>query len=195
MNGRRRSKRSRAATLATAVAAIGATALIPASAAQAQQPRQAQQASQSAHPAPQSGQVQPGTPGQRQGGHSEDNLKGPFDDKQNSQRQAALEQVAQGDAKLVERNGSKVVKLDSGKYVELEREQTDSIFTILIEFGDKVDEEYGGEPGPVHNKIPAPDRENDNSTAWQADYNRQHFQDLYFSEDPEKESMKKYYEK
>ncbi|MFC4497633.1 immune inhibitor A domain-containing protein [Streptomyces ovatisporus] len=191
VNGRRRSKRSRAATLATAVAAIGATALIPASAAQAE-PAAAPQAS--VHPALQAGLVQPGTPGQRQGGHSEDNLKGPFDDEQDAQRQAALEQVASGDAKLVDRKGSKVAKLDSGKYVELGREKTDKIFTILLEFGDKVDEEYGGTPGPVHNKIPEPKRKDDNSTYWKKDFNRKHFQDLYFSDKTE-DSVKSYYEK
>ncbi|HEV7625159.1 MAG TPA: immune inhibitor A domain-containing protein, partial [Streptomyces sp.] len=191
MNGRRRSKRSRAAALATTIAAIGATALIPASAAQAQQ---APGMNTSAHPAPQSGPAAPGSPGQRQAGHSEDNLAGPFDKDQNAQREAALEQVAQGDAKMVKRNGSKVVKLDSGKYVELEREKTDSIFTILVEFGDKVDEKYGGDPGPVRNKIPAPDRKDDNSTFWKKDFNQKHFQNLYFSGKTE-DSVKSYYEK
>ena len=33
-----------------------------------------------------------------------------------------------------------MVKLGSGKYVELAREKTDKIFTILVEFGDKVDD-------------------------------------------------------
>ncbi|WP_235981207.1 immune inhibitor A domain-containing protein [Streptomyces albidus (ex Kaewkla and Franco 2022)] len=136
----------------------------------------------------------PGSPGQRHGGHSEDNLKGPFDKEQNAERQAALEQVAQGDAEVVKRNGSKVVKLDSGKYVELKREKTDKIFTILVEFGDKVDEEYGGDPGPVHNKIPAPKRKDDNSTYWKKDFNQKHFQNIYFSKKTE-DSVKSYYEK
>ena len=34
--------------------------------------------------------------------------------------------------------------------------------------------------GPLHNKIPEPDRTKDNSTVWQSDFNRQHYQDLYF---------------
>ena len=54
---------------------------------------------------------------------------------------------------------------------------------------------YGGSPGPAHNTIAEPDRAKDNSTAWQADYNQQHFQDLYFGTDKDKESLKKYYEK
>ncbi|WP_314175501.1 immune inhibitor A domain-containing protein [Streptomyces winkii] len=192
MNGRRRSKRSRAAALTAAVAAIGATALIPASAAQAQQTSGS--AANTAHPAPQSAPAQPGAPGGSRDGHSEDNLRGPFDKAQDKKRQAALQQLAQGDAKKVQRKGSEVVKLDDGKYVELAREKTDKIFTILVEFGDKVDDKYGGDPGPVHNKIPAPDRDKDNSTYWKKDFNREHFQKTYFSGDTE-DSVKSYYEK
>ncbi len=65
-----------------------------------------------------------------------------------------------------------------------------------MEFGDKVDDttmfdpdgdgpkppvkKYGGDPGPAHNEIAEPDRDEDNSTAWQKDYDQKHFQDLYF---------------
>lgn len=124
------------------------------------------------------------------------NLEGPFSKQQDAQRQAALEQVISGDKKVSTRGGSNVVKLDDKKYVELGREKTDKIFTILVEFGDKVDNttmfdpdgdgpkpavpKYGGTPGPAHNKIAKPDPKKDNSTAWQADYNQAHFQDLYF---------------
>ncbi|MFV5997360.1 immune inhibitor A domain-containing protein [Streptomyces sp. NPDC056231] len=139
------------------------------------------------------------------------NLKGPFSEQQDAQRQAALEQVVSGDKKVSTRNGSKVVKLDDKKYVELGRKKTDKIFTILVEFGDKVDDttmfdpdgdgpkppvkKYGGTPGPLHNKIAKPDPAKDNSTAWQADYNQAHFQDLYFGEGAGKDSLKTYYEK
>lgn len=143
-------------------------------------------------------------------------LEGPFSKQQEQERKAALEQVLNGDAKVESRNGSKVVKLDSKKYVELGREKTDKIFTILVEFGDKVDNTtlvdredddtdelkpmYGGEPGPLHNQIAEPDRANDNSTAWQADYDQKHFQDLYFgtgkgADGKPKQSLKTYYEK
>ncbi|MFD6811818.1 immune inhibitor A domain-containing protein, partial [Streptomyces anthocyanicus] len=66
-------------------------------------------------------------------------LDGPFSKQQAAQRKAALEQVLSGDAKVENRGGSKVVKLDAKKYVELGREKTDKIFTILVEFGDQVD--------------------------------------------------------
>ncbi|MFH8792327.1 immune inhibitor A domain-containing protein [Streptomyces sp. NPDC017941] len=149
--------------------------------------------------------------------HVDHDLEGPFSKQQAQQRKAALEQVVAGDAKVHKRDGSNVVKLDDKKYVELGREKTDKIFTILVEFGNKVDDttlydpdgpdgpeqpvkKYGGKPGPAHNKIAKPDRAKDNSTAWQADYNQKHFKDLYFGKGKDsngkpKHSLKTYYEK
>ncbi|MFE6098386.1 immune inhibitor A domain-containing protein [Streptomyces laurentii] len=127
-------------------------------------------------------------------------LEGPFSKQQEQQRKAAVDAVLKGDAKVEKRNGSNVVKLNNKKYVELGREKTDKIFTILVEFGDQVDPKYGGTPGPLHNSIAKPDRANDNSTDWKADYNQQHFQDLYFGTGKDKatgqpkESLKTYYE-
>ncbi|MEV4226248.1 immune inhibitor A domain-containing protein [Streptomyces bobili] len=129
----------------------------------------------------------------------EHDFDGPLSKTQEAQREEALEQVISGEATVKDRDGSKVVQLDSSrgesKYVELGREKTDKIFTILVEFGDQVDSRYGGTPGPLHNQIAAPDRAKDNSTAWQADYNQAHFQDLYFGTAAGTESLKKYYEK
>ncbi|MEU4201246.1 immune inhibitor A domain-containing protein [Streptomyces sp. NPDC045470] len=186
------------AALATAAAAIGAAALSSGAPAQADDGRP-----------PLAVQRQdPGAPAKQAVDHD---LKGPFSDQQAAQRKEALQQVISGDATPARHGASQVVKLGRGKYVELAREKTDKIFTILVEFGDKVDDttmydpdgdgpkppvkKYGGKPGPAHNTIARPDRRNDNSTAWQKDYNRQHFQDLYFSHDKKKESLAKYYEK
>ncbi|MFI2432500.1 immune inhibitor A domain-containing protein [Streptomyces sp. NPDC018693] len=127
----------------------------------------------------------------------EHDFDGPLSKRQEAQREEALKQVISGEATVKNRNGSKVVELDSwgggSKYVELGREKTDKIFTILVEFGDQIDPRYGGTVGPLHNEIEEPDRTQDNSTAWQADYDRQHFQDLYFGDGTA--SMKTYYEK
>ncbi|RMB81212.1 immune inhibitor A domain-containing protein [Streptomyces shenzhenensis] len=127
------------------------------------------------------------------------NLDGPLSRTQEAQRQEALNQVIAGKAQVKDRDGSKVVRLDSrkggSKYVELGREKTDKIFTILVEFGDQVDPRYGGSVGPLHNEIAAPDRTKDNSTDWKSDYNQQHFEDLYFGTGKNTESLKKYYEK
>ncbi|ELS53523.1 putative protease [Streptomyces viridochromogenes Tue57] len=128
--------------------------------------------------------------------HAEHDLEGPLSKTQEAQREEALNQVISGKAKVKEREGSQVVELKSkkgdSKYVELGREKTDKIFTILVEFGDKISE-FGGTPGPAHNQIAEPDRTEDNSTAWQADYNQAHYQDLYFGDGTA--SMKTYYEK
>ncbi|NEC85792.1 immune inhibitor A domain-containing protein [Streptomyces sp. SID12501] len=131
--------------------------------------------------------------------HADHDLDGPLSKTQEAQREEALNQVISGEATAKNRNGSQVVQLKSGKgkgkYVELSREKTDKIFTILVEFGDQVDSRYGGTVGPLHNEIAKPDRTQDNSTAWQADYNTDHFQKLYFGTGKNVESMKKYYEK
>ncbi|WBO66029.1 immune inhibitor A domain-containing protein [Streptomyces camelliae] len=126
-------------------------------------------------------------------------LDGPLSKTLRAQRQEALNQLIAGKAKAQDRNGSKVVQLKSkkgdAKYVELSREKTDKIFTILVEFGDQTDPTSGGTPGPLHNQIAAPDRTKDNSTAWQQDYDQKHFQNLYFGTGKTTESLKKYYEK
>lgn len=138
-------------------------------------------------------------------------IGGPFSQQMEQQRKTALEQVLSGKSKVVKRDGSQVVKLGKDKYVELGRERTDKIFTILTEFGDKVDNttlvdradddtpdlkpKYGGTPGPLHNRIAEPDRATNNSTAWQKDYSSKHFQDLYFGTGKGVDSLKTYYEK
>ncbi|WP_105974322.1 immune inhibitor A domain-containing protein [Streptomyces geranii] len=131
--------------------------------------------------------------------HAEHDLDGPLSKTQEAQREEALNQVISGESTAKNRGGSQVVQLKSGKgkgkYVELGREKTDKIFTILVEFGDQIDSRYGGTAGPLHNEIAEPDRTQDNSTAWQADYNTEHFQQLYFGTGKNVESMKKYYEK
>lgn len=133
------------------------------------------------------------------GSMKEHDLDGPLSKTQDAQRREALDQVISGRSQVKDRDGSRVVQLKSkkgdSKYVELGREKTDRIFTILVEFGDQSDPRYGGTAGPLHNRIAQPDRTKDNSTAWQADYNQKHFQDLYFGTGKNTESLKKYYEK
>ncbi|MGW4898684.1 immune inhibitor A domain-containing protein [Kitasatospora sp. NPDC004240] len=131
----------------------------------------------------------------------EHNLPGPLTAKTEARQKAATEQLVAGTATVEKRGSSTAVKLGDGQYVELARERTDRIFTILVEFGDRVDTttqhdgkpKYGGTPGPLHNSIERPDRAVDNSTAWRADYDRQHYQDLYFS--TTKDSLRTYYER
>lgn len=198
----RRARRFGAVFVALAATAATASAFSPAQA--------------EANPTSGSAQIERHDP-QPQKGLVDHDLDGPFSKKQAAERKAAMDKVLSGRAKLEKHGGSQVVKLGNKKYVELGREKTDKIFTILVEFGDQVDDttmydpdgagpeapikKYGGTPGPQHNEIAEPDRKVDNSTDWQADYNQQHFQDLYFGEGKDKKtgkqknSLKTYYEK
>nr|WP_309235697.1 immune inhibitor A domain-containing protein [Streptomyces sp. TRM64462] len=138
-------------------------------------------------------------------------IDGPFSARQQLHRRTALERVLRGDARVEQRGGSRVVRLDDHKYVELGRERTDRILAILVEFGDLVDDttlydpdgpagpkpplvKYGGTPGPRHNGIPEPDRTRDNSTDWRPDYDRAHYERLYFGTGPGTHSLRTYFE-
>ncbi len=91
------------------------------------------------------------------------------------------------------------------QYVELSQERADKVFVILVEFGNQRHPDFPDvdtDPstpgpttfeGPLHNKIPEPDRSKDNTTVWQADYNRSHYQDLYFDKSKGAESLSNYY--
>src|SRR3954454_4851085 len=143
-----------------------------------------------------------------------DDLPNPEETKRQELREAAIREVLAGRAQVQDRNGSKVVKLGKAaaepgaaaedQYVELAREKTDKIFVVLAEFGDERAPSYQDQDtnknipgpatfnGPLHNRIPAPDRGKDNSTVWQPDCNRDHYQQLYFGSG---ESLKTFYER
>ncbi|MFF1875003.1 immune inhibitor A domain-containing protein [Kitasatospora herbaricolor] len=184
-----KTSRKAAAVTAIAVAAACGSVLLPATAAAA---------GHGPAPAPVTRD-----PADAQVSHGvEHDLPGPLTEKTKARRQAATEQLIAGTATVERRAGGDAVRLGQGEYVELARERTDRIFTVLVEFGDQVDTttrtpdgavKYGGAPGPAHNRIDRPDRALDNSTAWRADYDRQHYQDLYF--DTAGDSLKTYYEK
>ncbi|WP_441251655.1 immune inhibitor A domain-containing protein [Kitasatospora sp. McL0602] len=129
-------------------------------------------------------------------------LPGPLTEKVKAEQEEATRQLLAGTAKIEQHGSGTSIKLGPEKYVELARQRTDKIFTILVDFGDQVDTttktadgklKYGGTPGPAHNQIEKPDAATNNSTAWRADYNQQHFQDLYFN--PNQPSMKTFYER
>ena len=101
-------------------------------------------------------------------------------------REASARAAAAGSARALKARGGQ------NQYVELAREKTDRIFVVLAEFGNErhpdfpdkdTDPTWPGPAtfqGPLRNKIPQPDRSKDNSTIWQPNYNRQHYQDMYF---------------
>jgi immune inhibitor A len=124
-----------------------------------------------------------------------DNRVGPLGQKQAKLRQLGLQ------ARLMGNAPGKVYQVAKGKYVELDREDTDKIFVVLAEFGDTRHSAYpdtnaDGTPasdaltfnGPLRNQIPKPNRKIDNSTLWQEDYDQAHYQDMYFNR------MARYYE-
>ena len=124
-----------------------------------------------------------------------DNLKHPLGARQLHLKQKALK------AKLAGGASGKVQKLPGGQYVELEQVRNDRVFVLLVEFGDQLHWLYGDpavnlggdQPGPSHNQIAEPDRAVDNNTIWQPDYDRAHYQDLYFLSTPGADSMVNYY--
>ncbi len=95
-------------------------------------------------------------------------------------------------------------RLSRGVFGKVATAGTEKIFVVLAEFGDTTHSAFPDEPdpedlppgytpasvfdGPEHNNIPKPDRKKDNSTLWLADYDRQHYEDMYF------DRMRKFYE-
>jgi immune inhibitor A len=146
-----------------------------------------------------------------------DDLPNPEEAKRRELRETAIKKVLAGKATVRKRGASEVVKVGrtratkaqpaQDQYVELSREKTDKIFVVLAEFGNERHPSYPDQDtnknipgptrfdGPQHNQIPAPDRTKDNSTVWQPDYSREHFQKLYFGDGANDDSLKKYYER
>jgi immune inhibitor A len=104
-------------------------------------------------------------------------------------RQAILKEKAL-EAKLNGKAPGKTHEVAKGQYVELALEDTDKIFVVIAEFGNARHAAYPDSSplstalvfdGPLHNSIPAPNRAVDNTTLWQADYNKAHYEDMYFN--------------
>src|SRR6185503_11120209 len=102
-----------------------------------------------------------------------DNLPGKLANRQNALRQTAIQKVIDGSAKA--HGANQVVKVKGAStagdaddiFVELAFEGEDQILTLLGEFGEDPathnhgtlgDINHGGDPGPLHNEIPQPDR-------------------------------------
>jgi immune inhibitor A len=125
-------------------------------------------------------------------GHAH-SLDGPLSEKRRELRQQAMEMKLAGKVQP----GQKVVKLAPGQFVELTREDTDKVFVVIAEFGTTRHSAFPDNcsyctaqtyEGPAHNAIPQPDRSVDNTTLWQADYDKAHYEDMYFNR------MAEYYE-
>ncbi|MEW2138054.1 immune inhibitor A domain-containing protein [Streptomyces sp. NPDC005409] len=119
----------------------------------------------------------------------------PLELQRQSLRRQALESVAAGGAEglRAEADGTLPRTAKIGKrYVELAQERKDKVFVILAEFGDQTDPRFGGTPGPLHNTIGKPAKD-DNHTLWRKDFGRDFYQRQFFSTDPGSASMRAYY--
>jgi immune inhibitor A len=107
-----------------------------------------------------------------------DDFKSPKAAERFKRRQEALKQ------KLAGKKSGKVHQIAKGQYVELELEKNDRVFVILAEYGNQTATTAGIPTynGPLHNQIAQPNRLFDNNTIWQADYNREHYEDIYFNQ-------------
>jgi len=128
-----------------------------------------------------------------------DNFPGKLAKQQNALRQKALEKVIEGKATAKGKN--QVVKIKGAAtasdaddiFVELAFEGEDQILTLLGEFGDDPathnhgslgDINHGGDPGPVHNQIPQPDRLGvDNTTIWEPDFSPEYYDRILYDKD------------
>jgi len=126
-----------------------------------------------------------------------DDVPHPLGQKRREMRKEGLEEKVRGDAASGTQSSRRVHKIGKGRhkgrYVELERESEDLIFTVLGEFGTQIHPALGGAPGPLHNQIPQPNRAVDNSTIWAPDFSRSYFEKLLFSEERGAVSMRNFY--
>lgn len=116
-----------------------------------------------------------------------DNPPHPLGDQQAARRAIGLK------AKLSGKAPGKTAQVARGQYVQLQRLGEDKIWTVVGQFGTQISTTYGGTPGPLRNQIPEPDRTVDNTTIWAPDFNKAYYEQLLFSEDPTKNSMRSFY--
>jgi len=120
-----------------------------------------------------------------------DNAPHPLGEMQSAERLQAFEAQLYGKA-----DGQNTYRVHRNRYVQLDRQGEDSIWTVIGEFGPN-DSPYGilqsGVPGPLHNEIPAPNRHVDNTTIWTPDFTEAYYEKMLFSEARGDVSMRKYY--
>ncbi|MDH2414689.1 immune inhibitor A domain-containing protein [Nocardioides sp. CER19] len=126
-----------------------------------------------------------------------DDRPSPLEQKRRAAKKIAAEKLASGKAKTVTKNGSKVVDIGDGDWVEYQTEETQQLLTFLVDFGDTNTNTAfpANASGPVHDQIPQPDRAKDNSTYWKQHFDRQHYLDMFFNGMPDQnnESFKGVY--
>jgi immune inhibitor A len=122
---------------------------------------------------------------------SEDDAPHPLGTEQREAKQVAINAELHG--KSDGDHNDHTHRVDRRHYVELDRLGEDTIWTILAEFGNTIHPVTLGDPGPVRNQIPQPDRSVDNTTIWSADFSKGYYENMLFSEAPGAVSMRNYY--
>ncbi|GAB3538301.1 immune inhibitor A [Arthrobacter tecti] len=146
--------------------------------------------------------------------HGSDDKAGKLDRKQREVREEAVDKLINGEATTEIRGGERVIKVpgDAGagiqrkradqdskdSYVRYPEKRTENLFVIPAEFGDEIHPQAGGQPGPLHNQMPKPDRDFDgsptdnNKSHWVEDFSQEHYQEVFFGED---HSLSDYFDK
>jgi immune inhibitor A len=106
----------------------------------------------------------------------EDNKHDPFTDAQLELKEQALE------AKLNGKAYGKTGEVARGQFVQLALEGTGMVWTVMGEF-----------PDLLHNQIPEPDRNVNNTTLWVPDFSKAHMDELLYSQEPGANSMANFY--
>ncbi|WP_241743242.1 immune inhibitor A domain-containing protein [Arthrobacter bussei] len=117
----------------------------------------------------------------------------PAAEERSDRNQQGVAKVISGAAKIEDRGGSRAVKVAPGQWAQYGLQDSDQILSFLVQFGDTVDPRFpASTAGPVSGAIKEPDRAVDNSTYWSDTFDREHYLDMFFSE--EGESLKGVYE-
>lgn len=122
---------------------------------------------------------------------SEDDAPHPLGTEQREAKELAIEAKLHG--KSDGDSNERTHRVSRRHYIELDRLGEDTIWTILAEFGNTIHPVTLGDPGPVRNQIPEPDRSVDNTTIWAPDFTKEYYENMLFSEAPGAVSMRTYY--
>ena len=119
-----------------------------------------------------------------------DNRPGPKTKQQQQRRAKALALLESGKAELVQRKEGATVALGDGTFAEFPIEKTDKIFTVLSEFGTSGSGKLGTDARPAAQRHPRAGPHVDNSTYWQADFSKAHYEEMFNGDG---ESFKDFY--
>jgi immune inhibitor A len=106
-------------------------------------------------------------------------------EKDERRREAVRQQLKSG------RKPARTQEVARGQYVDFPIQRTDRVFVMLVEYGEQAgfitgvtetNPQLSAAPGPLHNTIAEPNRSINNTTIWQADYNREHYVNMYFTQ-------------